>query len=57
MKLHLNKKNLKNLCNKKVVDSEQTPLIAGGGSAIPPTRVQKGCPYFSYFPVNTCYPR
>ncbi|MCG7560195.1 MULTISPECIES: hypothetical protein [Pseudoalteromonas] len=57
MKLHLSKKNLKNLGNKNALDSDQTPMIAGGASAIPPTRVQKGCPYFSYFPVNTCIPR
>ncbi|WP_160317420.1 hypothetical protein [Pseudoalteromonas sp. R3] len=57
MKLHLSKKNLKNLCNKKTVAEEQTPMIAGGASAIPPTRVQQGCPYFSYYPLNTCNPR
>ncbi len=57
MKLHLSKKNLKNLCNEKAIDAEQTPLIAGGASAIPPTRVQQTCPWFSYYPLNTCIPR
>ncbi|MBQ4878966.1 hypothetical protein [Pseudoalteromonas luteoviolacea] len=57
MKLHLSKKTLKSLTNQKDVGVEQTPLIAGGGSAIPPTAVQKGCPYFSFYPVDTCRPR
>ncbi|MCF6442483.1 hypothetical protein L1077_23930 [Pseudoalteromonas luteoviolacea] len=56
MKLQISKKNLKNLCDNKVIDSQQTPLVGGGASAIPPTRVQQGCPYFSYYPVNTCRP-
>ncbi|QTL38194.1 MULTISPECIES: hypothetical protein [Pseudoalteromonas] len=55
MKLSLNKKKFKNLSNSKAVGLEQTPQVAGGVDvAFPPTKVNKGCPWFTYIQVYTC---